>query len=69
MSKSTETSKEAQLRWYLSEKGKEFRERQTNKRHAMEQLEKWLEENPGKTMEDFLKTLPKPKKAKKEKNV
>lgn len=53
----SEKGKAALLKYYLSEKGLETRERQAELRKLLTQCEKYLSENPDKTIEDFLTQL------------
>lgn len=50
----SEKGKAALLRYYLSEKGTETRKRRTELQNLLNQCNKFLEENPDKTIEDFL---------------
>lgn len=47
----------AQLRYYLSDKGTETRKKQKFTRRLMTACCAFMEDNPGSTVEDFLKTL------------
>ena len=53
----SELGKAALLRYYLSEKGIKTRDSQSQLRKLLIQYSSYLEENPDKTIEDFLTQL------------
>ena len=63
----SEAGKAAQLRYRLSEKGKETYKRGRATVRALRECQKWLEENPGKTPQDFLAQIQPPTKPRKRK--
>lgn len=53
----SEKGKMAQLRYYLSDRGKTTRQRRNELQKLMRQCANYIEENPGKTVDDFLQFL------------
>jgi hypothetical protein len=53
----SEKGREALLRYYNSEKAKTARERRQALLKLFRRADKYLKENPGKTIEDFLKEI------------
>ena len=53
----SEKGQAALLRYYLSDKGAETRQRRNEINQLIAQCTKFLAENPGRTIQDFLATL------------
>ncbi len=53
----SEKGKAAALKYRLSKKGKKTQDKQRSKTGVLKECSKWLENNPGKTPQDFFKEV------------